>query len=112
MAKNHFWGYWRIIEMEMWDQEFIDADVPGYIEFNEHEMGLFQFGYVRGSMDCRFSKKDNKDFVEFSWEGNDEMDPALGRGFAYIEGDVLVGRLFIHEGDDSEFKAKRKKNKK
>ena len=40
------------------------------------------------------------------------MDPALGRGFAFIEGDVLIGRLFFHEGDDSEFKAKRKKNKK
>ncbi|RJQ78549.1 MAG: hypothetical protein C4519_11990 [Desulfobacteraceae bacterium] len=107
MANNNFYGYWRIVEMEMWDQEFIDAEVPGYIEFNKHEMGLFQFGYLRGSMDCRFSKKDNKDFVEFSWEGNDEMDPALGRGFASIEGDVLIGHLFIHEGDDSEFKAKK-----
>ena len=112
MVDNRFYGYWRIIEMEMWDRDFIDAEVPGYIQFNEHEMGLFQFGYVRGSMDCRFSKMDEKDFVEFSWEGNDEMDPALGRGLASIEGDVLIGRLFFHEGDDSEFKAKRKKNKK
>lgn len=112
MAKSRFFGHWRIVEMEMWDQEFIDTEVPGYIEFNEHEMGLFQFGYVRGAMDCRFSKKDNNDFVEFSWQGNDEMDSALGRGFASIEGDVLIGRLFIHEGEDSEFKAIRKKIKK
>lgn len=108
MAKDQFFGYWRIVEMELWSQEFIDDEVPGYFEFNEYEMGLFQFGYVCGSMDCRFSKKDNKDFVEFSWEGNDEMDPALGRGFASVEGDVLIGRLFIHEGDDFEFKAERK----
>lgn len=71
--------------MEMWDRDFIDAEEPRYIQFNEHEMGLFQFGYVCGSMDCRFSKKDEKGFVEFSWEGNDEMDTASGGGFAIIE---------------------------
>jgi hypothetical protein len=98
--------------MEMWDRDLIDAEVQGYIQFNEHEMGLFQFGYVRGSMDCRFSKKDEKDFVEFSWEGNDEMDPASGRGFATVEGDVINGHLFFHEGDDSKFKATRKEGKK
>jgi hypothetical protein len=112
MEDNRFHGYWRIIEMEMWDRDFIDAEVPGYIQFNEHEMGLFQFGYVRGSMDCRFSKTDEKDLVEFSWEGNDEMDTASGRGFAIIEEDFLIGHLFFHEGADFEFKAIKKKEKK
>ena len=110
MDENKFYGYWRINEMEMWDQDFIDAEVPGYIQFADDEMGEFQFGYVHGFMDCRFSMKNEKDFVEFSWEGNDEMDLASGRGFATIDGDVLNGHLFFHEGDDSDFKAIRKQN--
>ena len=89
----------------MWDQDFIDAEVPGYIQFSDDGMGDFQFGYVHGFMDCQFSMKNGKDFVDFSWEGNDEMDPVSGRGFATIEGGVLNGHLFFHQGDDSEFKA-------
>lgn len=75
MDENRFYGYWRIKEMEMWDQDFIDAEVPGYIQFDDDEMGEFQFGYVHGFMDCRLSTKNEKDFVEFSWEGNDESVP-------------------------------------
>ena len=102
---SEFYGNWRIKEMELWDQDFIDAEVPGYFHFSEDGMGDFQFGYVHGFMDCRYFKKNGKDVVEFSWEGNDEMDHASGRGFATIEGGSLNGHLFFHQGDDSEFKA-------
>lgn len=30
MSKEIFIGKWRITEMDMWDQDFIDAEVPGY----------------------------------------------------------------------------------
>jgi len=42
MDKNKFFGKWRICEMEQWDQDFIDAEVPGYISFSKDGMGLFQ----------------------------------------------------------------------
>lgn len=112
MDEIGIYGYWRIKEMEMWDQDFIDAEVPGYFLFDDDHSGEFQFGYVHGYMDCRFSNRNGKDFVEFSFDGNDEMDPASGRGFATIEGDVLIGRLFFHGGDDSDFKAERIEDKK
>ncbi|GAB6904947.1 conserved hypothetical protein [Desulfosarcina cetonica] len=112
MDEIGIYGYWRIIEMEMWDQKFIDAEVQGYFHFDDDDSGEFQFGYVHGYMDCRFSIRNGKDFVEFSFDGNDEMDPTSGRGFATIEGDVIIGRLFFHEGDDSGFKAIRKEDKK
>jgi hypothetical protein len=42
--------------------------------------------------------------VEFSWEGNDESDPASGRGWAVLEEDgSLSGRIFFHLDDDSGF---------
>lgn len=40
-------GRWRITSMEVWDQDFVDAEVPGYIEFKDNGLGDFQFGYVR-----------------------------------------------------------------
>lgn len=108
MDQDGIYGYWRIIEMEMWDQDFIDAEVAGYFHFDDDNNGEFQFGYVHGYMNCRYSIKNGKDYVKFSFDGNDEMDPTSGRGFATIEGDVLIGRLYFHEGDNSEFKAIRK----
>ena len=42
-------------------------------------------------------------------EGNDEMDPASGRGWAVLDGDEIHGVIAIHHGDESEFVAKRAK---
>jgi hypothetical protein len=35
------------------------------------------------------------------------MDPASGRGWARVEDDTMRGKLFIHQGDESSFTAKR-----
>jgi hypothetical protein len=43
---------------------------------------------------------------------NDEMDPAQGRGWAVMKGDELHGMIFIHNGDDSEFVAKKTDSRK
>ena len=37
-------GRWRITAMEMWDQDFVDEEVPGYINFAEDGLGDSQFG--------------------------------------------------------------------
>ena len=57
-------------------------------------------------MDCREVERDGRPGVEFSWEGNDECDPASGRGRAVLKNDgSLRGRIFFHLGDDSGFTA-------
>jgi hypothetical protein len=98
---NPFVGRWRIVWMEMWDQDFVDMEVPGHFPFESEGRGNFQFGLVQGDMDCRVGGGR----VEFSWSGNDEMDEASGRGHARIEQGELVGRIFFHQGDDSGFRA-------
>jgi len=35
---------WKIIWMEMWDQEFVDLEVPGHVVFEDGGRGHFQFG--------------------------------------------------------------------
>ena len=102
-----FTGRWRITHMDQWDQDFVDAEVEGYFEFDAKGSGEFQFGYVRGGMDCRLTTRDGQPCVEWTWDGNDEMDPAEGRGWAVLKGDELHGMLYFHQGDDSGFVAKR-----
>ena len=58
-------------------------------------------------MDCREATRDGKPCIDWSWEGNDEMDPAQGRGWAVLDGDRLNGMIFFHQGDESEFMAER-----
>ena len=42
--------------------------------------------------------------AEFSWEGNDENDPASGRGWVVLgTAGRLVGHFYIHNGDDTGF---------
>jgi hypothetical protein len=102
-----FIGTWSIVEMEVWDQEFVNMDVPGHFTFEKDGLGFFQFGLVQGEMDCRIEIGDRRTQIEFSWEGQDETDPASGRGWAVIENEELCGRIFIHLGDDSAFRAQK-----
>ena len=101
-------GQFRIIWMDLWDQDFVNEEVEGYFEFKKDSKGEFHFGYVHGVTDFRPGTKDGKPCVEFTWEGNDEMDSAMGSGWAVIDGDEIEGMLFFHRGDESGFRATRK----
>lgn len=107
-AKNPFQGCWRITWMDQWDQDFVDEEVEGYFKFDRQGRGAFQFGYVRGQIDHRPSTRDGQPSIEFTWEGNDEMDSAMGRGWAVVDDEELNGMIYFHMGDESTFKAKRK----
>lgn len=101
-------GRWRITEMEMWDKDYLDMEVKAFIEFEPDGIGHFQFGLVRGCIDYQSGERGGKPAVEWSWEGNDECDPAMGRGWAILEtAKTLAGRIFFHQGDNSSFQAER-----
>src|SRR6266511_1051088 len=101
-------GAWWIVEMDLWDAEAIDLLGPGFIEFGADRSGSFRFIAVEGWMDCHAGQRDGRPCVEFTWEGNDECDPASGRGWAVLEEDgSLRGHIYFHLGDDSGFRAVR-----
>jgi hypothetical protein len=99
--KAKFAGRWLIESMTMWDRDFIDEEVRGYFEFEDKNLGFFQFGYVKGQIHYRIGERDGKPLVEFSWKGYDEMDPVKGRGWLVLEGDELKGMFYFHLGDES-----------
>ncbi len=96
-------GKWRIIEMELWDRDFIDLVGPGFISFDGKGRGEFRFGAVTGSMDC----SDTPGGADFTWGGFDEMDESSGEGWADLQDDgSLIGEISFHHGDEFTFRAR------
>ena len=106
LTRSPFLGAWRIVQMELWDADYLDLEVPAHITFETDRLGSFQFGAVKGWIDYRITG-DRAPKVEFSWEGFNDADPSCGRGWAVLADDQLVGRLFLHNSDDSAFVAER-----
>lgn len=98
---NRFVGKWRIVWMEQWDQDYVDEEVPGHFTFFARGTGRFQFGHMQAEMDVRH----RDDRADFSWSGVDEMAEVSGRGHAEVKDGELLGRIYIHLGDDSAFRA-------
>ncbi len=96
--------------MQMWDLDYFNMEVQAYIRIESDKRGRFQFGLVTGDMDGKIVDYAEGKRFEFTWEGNDECDPASGSGWVKIkEKDTLEGEFRIHNGDDSTFLAKRAK---
>jgi hypothetical protein len=72
-----FLGYWKITEMELWDQDYVNLVVQGFIEFDEadgeHITGGFQFGTVSGGLHAHLRQVGDASFIEWSWEGRTTM---------------------------------------
>src|SRR5438067_12706779 len=96
--------------MEVWAPSYIDQVVPRFIEFtleDENLAGGFQFGTVRGWLHGFMREATGPPTLEWSWEGDHDADPCCGRGWAILDGDVLVGRIFIHGRDHAGSQATR-----
>ena len=92
-------GKWRVVETPDHDMA-----VPGaYILFGKSD-GEFAFDCLTGTIHglCQ------GDAVEFTWQGNDEMEPASGSGWAELQNDgSLEGEICLDNGDDIPFIARR-----
>ncbi len=104
---NIFLGNWRIVETELWDLDDLDLVTPATITLNQNDQGHIAFIAVEGELDYRVLIRDGLPAIEFSFEGFDEGDEVMGRGWAVLDGERLRGRLFFHQGDDSSFIAER-----
>jgi hypothetical protein len=102
-------GRWRIVETELWDQEALDLVVPAYMRFDRNGLGEMELIAIGASIDYRVEQRDGVFVLEFSWSGFDEMDATSGRAWARIDGDTIRGKLFIHQGDESTFVARRER---
>jgi hypothetical protein len=92
-------GRWRVVETPGYDM----AMAGSYILFDEVG-GEFAFDCLTGSI---YGFRDG-DAAEFIWQGNDEMEPASGHGWAILQDDgSLEGEICLINGDDIPFIARR-----
>ena len=103
--KSSFARRWRIVEMEQWDQQFVDLVSPGHITFTRDAHGELHFGAVDVRLDWRADATGNR--ADFSFEGFDEGDEVSGEGWAELNGGKLTGRIAFHLGDESGFVAQK-----
>jgi hypothetical protein len=92
-------GKWHIVETPEHDM----AGGNSYILFGE-EGGTFALDCLTGSIHgcCE------GDAVDFTWEGNDEMEEARGHGWAELRHDgSLEGEICLENGDEIPFVARR-----
>ena len=96
-------GRWRIVQMPDYDADYPDMMEPAYLLFEDDGSGEFAFGCVTGGI---WGAAD-ADAVDFSWQGNDEMDDASGDGWAELQPDgSLNGEICFHRGDEVAFVAR------
>jgi hypothetical protein len=92
-------GRWRVVGTPGYDM----AAAGAYILFDEVG-GEFVIDCLTGSIHLAC----DGDAVQFSWDGNDEMEPAHGDGWAELQDDgSLEGEICLVNGDDIPFIARR-----
>ena len=103
--KKDYIGTWKIKEMDMWDEDYIDLTGTGQIKIGKDGIGSVRFGAVQATLDCKTAHIGEEERIEFTFEGSDEGDQCSGRGWMKISRSEMTGRIFFHLGDDSGFKA-------
>ncbi|HLL47358.1 MAG TPA: hypothetical protein VK399_11655 [Longimicrobiaceae bacterium] len=105
---HSFIGTWHIYAMELWNAYYFNMEVQAYVEVRTDNLGDFQFGLVSGGLSGYLEGEPPRQRFSFTWEGNDEMDPASGSGWLRLKGDdEVLGLIRFHLGDRSRFKARR-----
>lgn len=98
-------GKWRIVAMPNYEADYPDMVEPAYILFDGKGGGAFAFGCVTGAIYSAGNSAATA--VDFTWDGNDEMDEAGGGGWAELQSNgSLVGQISLHGGDEASFTAR------
>jgi hypothetical protein len=106
--EHPFIGTWHIYSMELWDESYFNMETQAFIQIRPENLGSFQFGLVSGGLDGHLEGKPPQQRFVFTWEGNDEMDPASGSGWLALKGEnEMLGSIKLHLGDRSKFRARR-----
>ena len=80
--------------MGMWDAEYLNMEVQAFIRITRAGGGELQFGLVSGQIDGEIAKTAAGERFEFTWEGNDECDPASGSGWLTLRAkNELEGKI-------------------
>ena len=99
-----FAGLWHIVEMDTWDQDYVNMEQQAYIRISNNLGGSFAFGLVSGELEGEVNMVRGKRRLTFTWEGSDELDDVSGHGWLELtDDDKGEGKIVFDEGDESLF---------
>ncbi len=100
-------GTWHICEMDLWDEDYCNLEMQAYIKITATNRSEFHFGVVHGYIHIETEDSDGT-HIDFTWEGNAEMDAASGDGWIErVSKDEVEGEIGFSNGDSSGFRARR-----
>ena len=98
-------GKWRIVEMPDYEADYPDMVEPAYIFLDETTRASSPSAAVPDKSGRELTEATS---IEFSWDGNDEMDQVNGDGWAELQPDgSLQGEIRFHRGDEYSFVARK-----
>jgi hypothetical protein len=101
-------GTWDVVSSPDFDEEYLRLGGAPYVTFRQN--GDFVKGeYEIGVMGETINGGAHSDFVDFHFQGNDEMEEALGEGQATLEGERLIFELWQHLGDEWTLECERRR---
>ena len=103
-----FTGTWDVLSSPDFDDEYLRLGGVSYVTLHqnggfvkgEYRIGV-QYGTINGGA--------HSDFVDFYFQGNDEMEEALGEGKATLDGERLIFELWHYHRDQYTFECKRRR---
>src|SRR5215211_5247891 len=103
-----FNGIWRVVSSPDFDDEYLRLGGVPYVTLRQN--GEFVKGeYEIGVMCGTINGGANSDFVDFHFQGNDEMEEAFGEGQATVDGDRMTFELWQYLGDEWTFECERRR---
>jgi hypothetical protein len=100
-----FTGTYEVVESPDFAEEHLR---PGYVilrQNGEFVRGEYEIGTMCGTLNGGV----NSDFIDFDFQGNDEMEEAFGEGEATLDGERLNFELQQYHGDEFTFVCERRK---
>ena len=85
-------GRWRIVEVDIWDKDFLDLVETAHLTFKGAADGEIAFGALKAFLDIEYSRSS----VGFTCEGFDEMDEVRGGGSAELLSDGSIEIEFAY----------------
>jgi len=103
-----FSGTYYVVSSPDFDEEYLRLGGEARITLRqdgEFVKGEYEIGVQQGEINGGA----HSDFIEFDFDGNDEMEEAFGEGEATLDGDRLTFVLRYYRGDEFTFHCERRR---
>jgi hypothetical protein len=103
---SHLIGFWHIIEMSEFDEDYFNMELQAYIQIKEKNHS-FQFGLIEGNFNKKVEnlKTFLANFEAYDMEGGEDMSGSIQ--VTLVDRNTIKGEFEFFNEDSTTFVAKR-----